>query len=100
MKLVQRLADRFTGERTSLAPHADEKLVRLEENPRELPLWLRQIKRRIGYRRNLAALGLIGRKRPNALLIHSPPGRTWWCEIRPESFIRPAIPIRPSDCCC
>ncbi|MEJ1157547.1 polysaccharide pyruvyl transferase family protein [Prosthecomicrobium sp. N25] len=52
----------------SLAPLADESLVALDTSGKELPGWVRSVKRRIGVRRNLAALGLIGREEANTTL--------------------------------
>ena len=61
-RLVEQLVAKETGRSKVLAPLADEKLVRLAANPNELPPWMRRIKRFIGFRRNLGALGLIGRE--------------------------------------
>lgn len=60
--LLDRLHEKFISTTAELAPFADECLVKLQEDPTELPLWAKKVKRKIGYRRNLAALGLVGKE--------------------------------------
>ncbi|WP_165799646.1 polysaccharide pyruvyl transferase family protein [Sphingomonas oleivorans] len=60
--LADRLLARFSpSPQPNLAPLADERLVRLDQTAKELTGRLRQIKRAIALRQNLARLGLIGR---------------------------------------
>jgi len=44
-----------------IAPKASRDLVKLDLTARELPGWLKRIKRAIGFRKRLARLGLMGR---------------------------------------
>jgi hypothetical protein len=44
-----------------LSPIADEKLIRLVQPGQEPPSPIKNLKRRLGFRRNLARFGLIGK---------------------------------------
>ncbi len=67
-KLADSLVAKANGRSSVLAPIAAESLVHLNESARELPGTIKKLKRAIGYRRNLAALGLIGQEETSQIL--------------------------------
>ena len=59
-EICRKLIRQFAASDAQLAPLADESLVKLDNTAKELPNWIRSFKRSVGFRRRMAALGMMG----------------------------------------